>query len=622
MDRVQSVSSQDKYRSMYSVSPTTHVQRKKFNKNHLKFGFEYETLPLIDKKIMDIFDAYEKTEFETSHLYGVDRSNYEDEMPKIYWNSLSIQLNKKYAAYNKVPISSFKKSTLPFYMPYVGIDINLHKQWHIEYDPTVGGIPTYKSFMGKYVYKNEYFDTRSFANRVCRRYLEIISPIMKYSYITKDKFSHMMTHILPIDGYINYWNNENTSTHVHVSFPELESKETRPLVMVKIFYAWLYFEPIFLLLCGHWRRKNTYCQNYRGRFNKLNSYDVFTCALDDTNYMDFMPKYFPFVYEKLMHYKKTGTSDEYIAEEIIALLTVMQGGSEEIDRYVSLNLLNLLPNGIGTVEFRIKQGSANVEENKMFMLLLAEFITSVMDLKNAQKQPTIMSTIYKGNPLQYDMWNIYKIVTKPKYDWLNNTHIEFSSTISPTRIVQDLAYTPDPDIRHQMKTKFEQPIPTTHKSDKQTVHDVFEEFFTYIKDPVVKSYWQRVSDRLYNFQMAPPIDDRVVVQMEGGRDPVSVPLSADTMLSGLDGLPGLTRKSKTHIGEVAHTSISMAQYTAAKKKLENIKSRHMRQKKMPYTSSFGVVDYDLLNKTVETSYKKYYSAYLKDTQVKPKPKSI
>ena len=48
-------------------------------------------------------------------------------------------------------------------------------------------------------------------------------------------------------------------------------------------------------------------------------------------------------------------------------------------RYAAFNMLNLRPGGIQTVEVRIKQGSTSSKENRLFMLLLANFVTGVIN---------------------------------------------------------------------------------------------------------------------------------------------------------------------------------------------------------------------------------------------------
>lgn len=565
-----SLSSKEKYNSIYSISPISQVRRKKFNKNHLTFGFEYETLPLFSEKITQLFEIYQRTEFSQLHQFGVDASNYEDARIKIYWNQLSIQLNKFYFAMYKTPASQRTKSKMPFYMPYANTDIDIHKQWHLEYDASVRGDLIYKSFIDRYVNKSEFTDIRHFANKTDGQFLEIISPAMKYSYITKNKFSDIMTRVLPVDGHVEYWNNPNTSTHVHVSFPELQSVHTRPLVMVKLLYAWLYFEPIFLLLCGHWRRNNTYCRNYRSRFNSIEGYKLFSCPIDDSNYMDFIKICYPEIYTMLQEYNKPEiTIETYHSEIIIALLTIIQGGSEYLIRYVSLNMLNLLPNGIGTIEFRIKQGSNDVEENKMFMLLLGEFVESVMNLKNKQKEPTLISSIYKDTSIQKSIWQLYTIISQSKYDWENNTSITFENTVSPRQ-----KHSGSSDSRDSQESQ---------KTDKEIVTDVFNLFFTYIKNDEVKNYWGKVANSLYNLDLM----SGGAVQIAGGRDIVA----------------------QVH----TNASVNRRLYKKihAKKAFER-KNKEPMGERESYMSSFGLVDYGALNKSINKKhYKAYYDAYKK-----------
>ena len=647
-------SSQEKYKSSYSVSPKGVNRRKKFNKNHLRFGFEYETLILISKDLNTKFAEYdakfddEEDALRELALFGITRDNYQDEAGKIYWNALSIQLNLAY--FNFYNIRGNANRTLSkclFHMPYTSTTLNMEKQWQLEFDGSVTVPPVYQSFVKKYVTKEETEDdyVRQFTTLKLKSYLEIVSPVMKYSYISKphDKFTEIMTHIIPlykkvqhvnskgesIDELvpeIKYWNNPTTSTHVHISFPELDDLMNRPKLMIKFFYAWLYFEPLFMMLCGHWRRDNEYCKLYRPRFDSKR--DLFNYTIDDfeNNYLDFIRDNYPEVYKELMTYKTPGITAEYFNNKVIvALLTIIQGGPSYNDRYFSLNMLNLLPSGIGTFEFRIKQGSNDVEENKMFMLLLGEFVKTIMNMSDG-----LVSNMYKNNNIKYELWKLQSILIAN--NWKQNTEIMFNNTLP-------VKFAPPPATPAQQHTstfeklkkgvqslytqKDKTPV-ILHKTTHEIVTSLFKTLFTLIEDTTIKNYWKNIASKLYHIDFSnthththtqararPPIEPvmETRVNIEGGREPNI----NDFEQRFLEIQKSTIEKSKKQNADY---------YSKLKTSFEE-KNRKHRVEKNIVNTSFGQVNYETIQKImIANGSKQFYKAYLKDTKTKLRPKSV
>lgn len=654
-------SSETKYKSSYSVSSKGTTRRKKFNKYHLRFGFEYETLILITKELNAKFAAYDakfddhEAALKELALFGINAHNYQDEAGKIYWNALSIQLNLAYSNFYNIRGNSNRTvSKFLFHMPYKTATLTMEKQWQLEFDGSVTDPPVYQSFVKKYVTKEETDDdyVRQFTTLDLKSYLEIVSPVMKYTYISKpnDKFTEIMTNILPLYKNvqrvnskgesitklvpeINYWNNPTTSTHVHISFPELDHLMNRPKLMIRFFYAWLYFEPLFMMLCGHWRRDNEYCKLYRTRFNSKR--DLFNYTIDDfeNNYLDFISDNYPEVYKELLTYKTPGITAEYFNNKVIvALLTIIQGGPTYNDRYFSLNMLNLLPSGIGTFEFRIKQGSNDVEENKMFMLLLGEFVKTVMNTRDG-----LVSNMYKNNNIKHELWKLQSILVAN--NWKQNTEIMFDNTLH----VQSEPAAPAAPAsaaaqEHQNTSAFEKLKKSVrslytqkakesvllHKTAHEIVTSLFKTLFTFIEDSTVKNYWKNIASKLYHIDFThthththqrtlprPHIEPvmETQVNIEGGRE-LNINDFEKQFLEIQKGTIEKSKKQNVHY------------YSKLKTAYEEKNRKHPAEKNIVNTS-FGEVNYKTIQEImIENGSKQFYKAYLKDKKTKLRPKSV
>lgn len=216
-------------------------------------------------------------------------------------------------------------------------------------------------------------------------HVEIVSPPLTKQDIENGILSYV-DGIMSANGKLSYYNNEKTSNHVHMSFNNgcgnvlLKSPES----LLKVCMAWWYFEPIFMLLCGHWRRENEYAQGMRSilydYFADPNVAKDMMTQLNEENFLDRLADIDLLTDEDLIYMGEDEYSERvYIQTIMNSIITLFQGDiTERSSRYAALNLLNLTNDGIGTIEVRIKQGSNDPEENKNFILLVTEFFEHVL----------------------------------------------------------------------------------------------------------------------------------------------------------------------------------------------------------------------------------------------------
>jgi hypothetical protein len=139
--------------------------------------------------------------------------------------------------------------------------------------------------------------------------------------------------------------------------------------------AWWYFEPVFMLMVAGKRRSNGYCDLMRNLIDaEINDLDTFKYLVYDD-------------------FKST-------VDELKYIITLFQGGVKKVNRYAAFNMLNLLPGGIGTIEFRLKHGSSSGEENVHYINFLMYFILSVVN------QEHCITELLEDDQKEY-LWNLY-----------------------------------------------------------------------------------------------------------------------------------------------------------------------------------------------------------------------
>lgn len=194
--------------------------------------------------------------------------------------------------------------------------------------------------------------------------LELVSPIFDIKHVEKlsnfMEYTHMDMAMMHTDA---------TSNHVHLSHGD-KFAPTNAVNAWKLGVAWVYAEPVFILLCAPWRKSSRYCRSNTIDLEN-NDVDIFRACLE--NPVEFM-----------------NTLKNLEMDTIATAVSFFSGGATSIDkigkardgdahshRYHMLNICNLLKKENQTIEFRLKHGSTDSEENVMFVALLSRFIMSV-----------------------------------------------------------------------------------------------------------------------------------------------------------------------------------------------------------------------------------------------------
>jgi len=201
---------------------------------------------------------------------------------------------------------------------------------------------------------------------------EFVSPIIE-SYSNIEKSFNDFDERLKAAKTLRFYNSETTSNHVHVSHANF--KQLR--FVVKIFMAWLYFEPIFALMVHAHRRNNVYChllgRYFHWRQYRLNLTDGLApwYTINDVVFEDIF---------KNMHegnlFEPRFIGEPFQTKDMNRFINVLMPS-----RYLALNMRNLHSTGIGTIEVRLKHGSNDMKENAKWVQLLALFFAAAMKQK-------------------------------------------------------------------------------------------------------------------------------------------------------------------------------------------------------------------------------------------------
>lgn len=221
--------------------------------------------------------------------------------------------------------------------------------------------------------------------------LEIISPPLNYTADNEQVIN--FTNSVNRCPYISY-HNDNTSTHIHYSFPGYDLSST-PLRLFSICMTWWYFEPILLKLVPYWRRNdNTYCTSFR--VSLLEKYEEDSIPNAEQMLKNLFANNLAFVYECIM-FSRMSTYEELQANSTACnkklvkdMIAFFQFGGEESDylpsKYKSLNMLNLVVGTddesppIGTLEVRLKHGSDDGEEINKYVELYGKILHKALDV--------------------------------------------------------------------------------------------------------------------------------------------------------------------------------------------------------------------------------------------------
>ena len=291
---------------------------------------------------------------------------------------------------------------------------SLPSVWQVTPDSSVvncGRVRAYTNF-NEYLQKTYLVTPGSMDNSfdTILEKVEIVSPVLTVNDVQRDILDVVMNRIMTANGKLVYFNNEKTSNHVHISVSENGKNLLHDVHnLLHVCMGWWYFEPIFMLLCGHWRRSNTYCKGMREIMDVLADEDAERMfkSMNAENLEEYLIEC-----EML---DKVDMGDEKNMLE--NLITIFQGPIyEQSTRYAALNLMNLLDGGIGTIEVRIKQGSSDPEESKNFILLMVKFIEVLIE-KNSS-----VTEIFSDDQKEF-AWGIMKELEEKKWSQKTNVHL-------------------------------------------------------------------------------------------------------------------------------------------------------------------------------------------------------
>lgn len=322
--------------------------------------------------------------------------------------------------------------------------------------------------------------------------IEVVSPPLNMNDIGKG-ILYDINSIMTANNKLIYVNNEKTSNHVHMSFDDGKGNLllTSPESLIKVCIAWWYFEPIFMLLCGHWRRANEYAEGMRSIVynyftNPLEAKDLME-TIDDETFLDKLREIDLLTDEDLMYMGDDDFSEKlYIQTIMNSIISFFQGDiNDRSSRYAALNMLNMTNNGIGTIEVRIKQGSNDPKENSNFILLLTDFFKNVLSREVVTKRylmdKNVMNADYreqKQKQVLHDSWRLWdEFLCKHK--------------------------TPTEPNAPRTPNLWEQTTPMAIFFKRQPeywtiANNMFHELMDYVEQPDVKAYWTQVFTHLHD----------------------------------------------------------------------------------------------------------------------------
>ena len=223
----------------------------------------------------------------------------------------------------------------------------------------------------QYITSREYLQNKSSLDTTSLKIMEgteITSPILDVeSVLARDgEFSQAMTKLISIKG-LTFFNNNTTSNHVHISMKSLY----RPKYLWKACRAWYIFEPIIMSMVIEPRRLNLtqFCVSMRSSMY----------AKDLVNNIVLQPDF-----DKVKAYLRGGggadsnPSDLWYTDKLIHAFNPKH-------KINALNLGHLIYTK-GTIEVRLKQGSADIDENRAWILFLVHFFNSALRIKELPNQ--------------------------------------------------------------------------------------------------------------------------------------------------------------------------------------------------------------------------------------------
>lgn len=319
--------------------------------------------------------------------------------------------------------------------------------WMISSDGTVGDDGSDKMYYRDFdAYLNG--KTRDRLSGSVLAGFEVVSPILtiKDIDVTTEKTQlDEAIRVLGVNGTFVYWNSMSTSNHIHISHHLFRD----PASLFKMSLVFWYFEPVLMLMVAHWRRSNRWCNSMRDFLagkHEVGSYFY----MGDTNSRAAFSKY----YERVFREADASTWKSMLKEVGLKadLPSVVHTFQNVHDRYSSLNLLNLSPKGTGTIEVRLKHGSCDAHENKMWMQLFLNIFHSAI----AQKRWITASS----DRFKRDAWDLYGHLSS------------------------------NPDFKSKTRLKL-------NRETRTCLDSVLKEMKMYVPNKVVWEYWSKLLKKMH-----------------------------------------------------------------------------------------------------------------------------
>jgi len=388
--------------------------------SELRFGFEYETLVEVKNPLFHPMLQCLKTYHDNGKpIRTLDNFPDNTDTKTIIRFLLASILNnmnnsikfKATKSHHGLACDTFNINHVPLIMKgkvndNPNVIRNTSNAWVITNDSSVdikaGGL---YSSIGNYEYVNP--------DNILEN-IEFVSPILTFDQI-KNRELYKFRNVIQANNSFNHWNNSTTSNHVHVSY---DDKFKEPECLVKAAMAWWVFEPVFLFLVAKGRRNNTYCKTMHScmktKFGETYARTIFD-KLNDTSYK-----------QLLNQYNLTDINNKNKENNISGIQVIFQGDIDaskniQYDRYVAFNMLNVQK--LGTLEVRLKHGSSDMEENTMYIELIAHFFHAVIN------KPCINIT---NEVLLEKSWELSNIFEKENYIVDFHKHMKLLSNMIDT----------------------------------------------------------------------------------------------------------------------------------------------------------------------------------------------
>lgn len=250
------------------------------------------------------------------------------------------------------------------------VDKSLSKKidkWIITYDRSVSLLQVKEDFTKYYTDIDNIFSEKKYIeflfDRNCIENLELVSPVMCIENY-ENKINHLFDEILNYHNSkeLYIFNNSTTSNHIHMSFGNLLEN---PKHVYNICLYWLYFEPVIMSFVPYWRHQNFYCQSISFRLLR-------NCSFNKDKFIDIFK------------------NKQYSNQTLSNIINLFQGDINDPNtRYSTLNILNLVKGGIGTIEIRVKHGSTDKNELIKYIDLFTKFFCNVLNKNKIYSKETI-----------------------------------------------------------------------------------------------------------------------------------------------------------------------------------------------------------------------------------------